>query len=37
KARFYTCHCTGEENYRYLKTNMEDHIAYLAGGDVITC
>ncbi len=37
KARFSTCHCTGEENYRYLNTNMEDHIAYLAGGDVITC
>ncbi|MDD3929334.1 MAG: MBL fold metallo-hydrolase [Sphaerochaeta sp.] len=37
KARYYTCHCTGEENYRYLKTKMEDHIAYLAGGDVLTC
>jgi 7,8-dihydropterin-6-yl-methyl-4-(beta-D-ribofuranosyl)aminobenzene 5'-phosphate synthase len=36
KARYYTCHCTGEENYLYLKKNMNEHIAYLSGGDVLT-
>lgn len=37
KARYSTCHCTGEENYTYLKKRMGDHIAYLSGGDVLIC
>ncbi|MBG0768004.1 MBL fold metallo-hydrolase [Sphaerochaeta halotolerans] len=35
KAIFYTCHCTGKENYAYLKEKMGDAIHYLAGGDVL--
>ncbi len=35
KAIFYTCHCTGEENYTYLKEKMGDSIHYLAGGDIL--
>ncbi len=33
KAVYYTCHCTGEENYRYLKQVMKDKVHYLAAGD----
>lgn len=35
KAKFYTCHCTGIEPYRRLKTNMGDSINYLAAGSEI--
>ncbi|MGH0053357.1 MAG: MBL fold metallo-hydrolase [Sphaerochaetaceae bacterium] len=35
KAIFYTCHCTGEENYAYLKEKMGTSIHYLAGGDIL--
>lgn len=31
-AKFYTCHCTGQEAYRYLKQRMGDRLEYLAGG-----
>ena len=36
KAQFYTCHCTGEENFKALKSLMGDQIEYLRGGDEIT-
>lgn len=32
-AVFHTCHCTGLESYRYLKTLMGEKIAYLSTGD----
>ncbi|MGE4454637.1 MAG: MBL fold metallo-hydrolase [Sphaerochaeta sp.] len=35
KADFYTCHCTGEENYAYLKEKMGDSVHYLSGGDIL--
>nr|WP_321262740.1 MBL fold metallo-hydrolase [uncultured Sphaerochaeta sp.] len=35
KAIFYTCHCTGEENYTYLKGKMGEAMHYLAGGDIL--
>jgi len=35
-TRFFTCHCTGLESYRRLKTVMGDHIDYLATGSRLT-
>jgi len=34
KAKFYTCHCTGEEPYKILKNIMKDNIDYLSTGSV---
>ncbi|WP_332446088.1 MBL fold metallo-hydrolase [Sphaerochaeta sp.] len=34
-ALYVTCHCTGEENYLFLKNLMGEHISYLHGGDVL--
>ncbi len=34
KAKFYTCHCTGEEPYKILKNIMNDNIDYLSTGSV---
>ena len=34
-AMYYTCHCTGLEQYRYLKERMGDHLAYIATGQVV--
>lgn len=31
-ARYYTCHCTGQEAYRRLKETMGDQISYLSAG-----
>lgn len=31
-ALYYTCHCTGSENYAALHTLMKEKIAYLSGG-----
>lgn len=31
-ARYYTCHCTGQEAYRRLKAAMGDQISYLSAG-----
>lgn len=31
-ATYYTCHCTGEENYQVLRTFMGDKVEYLSGG-----
>lgn len=32
---YYTCHCTGTEQYRYLKGRMGDKLSYLSSGQVI--
>ncbi len=34
-ATYYTCHCTGEENYRVLRTFMGDKVEYLSGGKTL--
>ncbi|MDD2233481.1 MAG: MBL fold metallo-hydrolase [Desulfitobacteriaceae bacterium] len=36
KAKFYTCHCTGLEPYKRLKSALGDNIDYLSAGSVIT-
>ncbi len=33
---FYTCHCTGEEQYRILKEQMGDRLRYLSAGMQLT-
>lgn len=33
---YYTCHCTGREQFKYLKEKMETRLHYLASGQVIT-
>ncbi|AEV29159.1 metal-dependent hydrolase, beta-lactamase superfamily II [Sphaerochaeta pleomorpha str. Grapes] len=35
-ARFYTCHCTGEESFGFLRSKLGDHIEYLPGGKILT-
>lgn len=35
-TRFFTMHCTGEEQYAKLRSLMGDRIEYLACGDVLT-
>ena len=34
-ATYYTCHCTGEENYQILRTFMGDKVEYLSGGKTL--
>ena len=34
-ARYYTCHCTGEEQYALMKTVMGDRLYYFSGGMTI--
>lgn len=34
-TEYYTCHCTGEEQYRYLKKIMNNKLNYLSGGQII--
>lgn len=34
-AEYYTCHCTGKEQYEFMKKHV-DRLSYLATGDVIT-
>jgi 7,8-dihydropterin-6-yl-methyl-4-(beta-D-ribofuranosyl)aminobenzene 5'-phosphate synthase len=36
KAKFYTCHCTGLEPYRRLRSIMGDQIDYLSSGSELT-
>ncbi|MEA5018553.1 MAG: MBL fold metallo-hydrolase [Erysipelotrichaceae bacterium] len=31
-TKFYTCHCTGLENFQFLKHKMKSQISYLAAG-----
>lgn len=35
KAHFFTCHCTGEKQYEYMKKIMTNRLHYLSAGDVI--
>lgn len=35
KAKYYTCHCTGMEPYKMLRSTMTDNIDYLSSGSVI--
>ncbi|NLW49103.1 MAG: MBL fold metallo-hydrolase [Firmicutes bacterium] len=35
KAKYYTCHCTGIEAYKRLKSIMGDNIGYLSAGSII--
>lgn len=35
-TRYYTCHCTGEEPYRFLKERMGDRLFRLSAGDIVT-
>ena len=32
---FYTCHCTGVEQYNYLKTKLSNTLFYLSTGDIV--
>ena len=32
KTKYYTCHCTGEEQYRLMKETMGGALAYFGGG-----
>lgn len=34
-ATYYTCHCTGEKQYAYLKEQMGETLQYLATGQVL--
>lgn len=34
-TKYYTCHCTGVEQYEYMKKQMGTQVEYLAAGDVI--
>lgn len=34
-TEYYTCHCTGEVQYQYLKTKMGAKLHYLASGQVM--
>lgn len=36
KTAYYTCHCTGQEPFQYLKERMGDQLQYLASGQGIT-
>ena len=35
-AEYYTCHCTGAEQYEILKEWMGNRLCYLSGGDHLT-
>lgn len=34
-TKYYTCHCTGIEQYEYLRSEMHTQVEYLASGDII--
>lgn len=34
-TKFYTCHCTGENQYKYLKEIMQNQLEYIATGDFL--
>ena len=34
-CQYYTCHCTGQAQYDYLKKQLGDQLGYLSTGDVI--
>ena len=33
-CKYYTCHCTGIEQYDYLKTEMGDRLCYISTGEI---
>ena len=35
KTRYYTCHCTGQAQYTFLKDRMGEKLSYLSAADVI--
>jgi 7,8-dihydropterin-6-yl-methyl-4-(beta-D-ribofuranosyl)aminobenzene 5'-phosphate synthase len=35
KTIFYTCHCTGVEQFDYLKEIMKDQLEYLSAGSYL--
>lgn len=35
-TEYYTCHCTGSQQYEYLEERMEDNLHYLASGQILT-
>ena len=35
RTEYYTCHCTGEEQYRILRSKMKKELNYIASGQVI--
>lgn len=35
KTKYLTCHCTGEEQYGYMKNRMGDRVQYVACGDTV--
>jgi len=35
-AIYYTCHCTGQDQFDFLRARMGDRLRYLAGGQTIT-
>ena len=35
-ARYYTCHCTGKEQYDFLKKKMPNQLHYLSAGQTVT-
>lgn len=35
KTKYYTCHCTGCEQYDFLKSVMDEQVEYLCAGDVV--
>lgn len=34
-AAFYTCHCTGEEQYEYMKKIMQNRLNYIRAGEAV--
>lgn len=34
-TKYFTCHCTGEAQFKFLKTYMENHLDYLSSGQSI--
>ena len=35
KTKYYTCHCTGCEQYDFLKSVMDEQVEYLCAGGVV--
>jgi len=35
-AKFFTCHCTGQQQYQYLKKSMKGKLNYLSAGQTVT-
>ncbi len=35
RATFFTCHCTGEDQFEYMKKIMQNRLNYIRAGDVV--